>query len=442
MEPASPPPQDVQQLATNIDAQEGNEDGQDLAPANREAIVSAQAGIREMSSDVETVINGTECGIKTLYEGPEKCKCCINWVEELPEELQDSVEERDDVKTKAIIARMKKNHGEGKKIELDSIVVQNADIREFLCELFHDHQGITPELKKLVLRAPFHAFFFKWEEFKSLKERTAVDKPQAAPYVALLYDLLRPEIEPVFEEVNDMMKNGVITYDLLWAIFRPSEEVYTTMLDEDRLCLLKSCEHTEIDDKPYFTMSMQYIDWDGYKFGYREQRTKIGPFTGTKSIQDLSVFPFHLHPAADMVRAKLLDRGRKFREYCVVQHQSYTGTAAVRDDQGNLRRIDLDGQVMLDTPLYYKNAKSRCPPPALTSLKDKVDKLELDLEEKDHHKEKASSDSDSDSDASSIQIRSADDFGGSDWVITTRTGKSTSSGQDKPGKTTVRAPNV
>lgn len=43
--------------------------------------------------EVRAVENGTECSIMRLYEGPPKCKCCINWVEEYPDNLRASIEE-------------------------------------------------------------------------------------------------------------------------------------------------------------------------------------------------------------------------------------------------------------------------------------------------------------------------------------------------------------
>lgn len=32
---------------------------------------------------------GVEDAVKVLYEGPQKCSCCINWVEEYPDNLRE-----------------------------------------------------------------------------------------------------------------------------------------------------------------------------------------------------------------------------------------------------------------------------------------------------------------------------------------------------------------
>jgi hypothetical protein len=146
---------------------------------------------------------GTECQVKKLYEGPAKCSCCINWVEQYPDDLRESIETKEDSKAKAIVARIRKSHKQGKPLVLDSIVIQHAGLKAFLRDLLGNYKGITPELKNVVLSAPFTPFFFRWERFKILLSQQEENCATSKPYIKLLYDLLRPEIEPVIEEVND-----------------------------------------------------------------------------------------------------------------------------------------------------------------------------------------------------------------------------------------------
>lgn len=65
--------------------------------------------------------HGHEYGRNFLYEGPPKCKYCIKWVEEYPDDLRELAEEKEDTKAKAIVARMKKSHEDEKPLVLDSI---------------------------------------------------------------------------------------------------------------------------------------------------------------------------------------------------------------------------------------------------------------------------------------------------------------------------------
>ncbi|KAK8108119.1 uncharacterized protein PG998_010132 [Apiospora kogelbergensis] len=268
-----------------------------------------------------------------VVRGPPKCKCCTNWVEQYPDDLRESIEEKEDTKAKAILARMKKSHQDGKPLALDSIVVQNTDLKAFLVELLHGYQGITPNLNKVVLKAPFHPFFYRWDRFKDLMSQNDIDFPAAPPYPSLLYDLLRPEIEPLVDDVNDMVSNKVITYDMLWAIFQPMQELHAELQGHKRMCIHESHDYTKnaFGNDKGFEVVAKYVDWDGEKFGLSSKTFTIKPFSGTKPIDELEVCPFELIKWPEDTRNKLLDRGRKFRELCSVQHKSYKGMALVLD---------------------------------------------------------------------------------------------------------------
>lgn len=289
-------------------------------------------GAKGMSED-SVPKNGSDLSIKVLYEGPPKCKCCTNWVEQYPDDLRESIEEKEDTKAKAILARMKKSHQDGKPLALDSIVVQNTDLKAFLVELLHGYQGITPNLNKVVLKAPFHPFFYRWDRFKDLMSQNDIDFPAAPPYPSLLYDLLRPEIEPLVDDVNDMVSNKVITYDMLWAIFQPMQELHAELQGHKRMCIHESHDYTKdaFGNDKGFEVVAKYVDWDGEKFGLSSKTFTIKPFSGTKPIDELEVCPFELIKWPEDTRNKLLDRGRKFRELCSVQHKSYKGMALVLD---------------------------------------------------------------------------------------------------------------
>lgn len=347
--------------------------------------------------------NGLECSIKTLYEGPRTCHCCTNWVEEYPEDIHELVGDAEDTKAKAIVARMKKNHGEedDKPLVLDSIVIQSPVLKDFLAELFRDYESITPQLKKLVLKAPFHEFYHSWESFRQLMDqRSSQDKA----YLMLLFDLLQPEIQPIKEEVADMVANNVISFDLLWTLFPPRQLLYSEAHSQGYIYVLDGCGYMGAA----FQIRAKYIDWDGTKLGYAVRNISISPFTGTKSIPKLDTYPLHLHTSPDAIRAHSVQRGAKFRDLCsAVQHKTYVGSALcevnrhARERNVHVRRatrtslptaarqrdhqltymrscFKLDERVMLDTALSPDR------PTSLTSLKSGLDKPKMDLVDRTH----------------------------------------------------------
>ncbi|KAK8026234.1 P-loop containing nucleoside triphosphate hydrolase protein [Apiospora arundinis] len=330
---------------------------------------------------------GDNCSIKYLYEGPPKCNCCINWVEHYPDDLRESVEETPEVKAKALVARKKKGHEDGKPLVLDSVVVQNQFLKEFLGELFQGYRGITPNLEKLVLKAPFRPFYYRWGDFDKLVNETdpeilkQTDEKilRARPFALLLYNLLAPEIQPIVDEVKDLVKNKVITYDRLWALFQPMERLYSQTHSHDRMFIHESHQYT----KKGFFVNARYVDWDGKEFGYRSTSMGIAPFAEDKPIKELEVYPFDHQQSPGDTREELLRRGKKFRELCAVQHMEYTGVALVLDKfRGCYQRINLDERVVLDTALHWQKSNNKAPP--LAPLKDLSLGPSLDVRDRVH----------------------------------------------------------
>ncbi|KAH7323170.1 P-loop containing nucleoside triphosphate hydrolase protein [Stachybotrys elegans] len=321
--------------------------------------------------------DGGECDVKLLYEGPPRCDCCINWVEQYPEDLRELAVESIDIKSKAVIARMKKSHEEGKILVLDSIVVQNDDLKAFLVDLFDGYSGITPNLKKLVLTAPFRPFFYRWTYFQQLLHQAAKESSPVKPFAQLLYDLLRLEVQPIVDEVHDMVKNRVITYELLWTIFSPLRRLYDKAWLYDRMYILQSYAYT----KDGFVVTAKFVDWDGEKFGYRSTDVTIPPFSGTRSIEQLSIYPIDLSQSQGEIRQKLLNRGTKFRDLCTVDHhQLYKGAALVMDKmRGCYQLTKLDERVVLDASLYWQRSSKKQEP--LSSVTEDVPMPELDLQD-------------------------------------------------------------
>ncbi|KAK8037520.1 hypothetical protein PG991_000866 [Apiospora marii] len=274
-----------------------------MAGATEMTDVSARQ-MQEISS------SGIECDVQTLYPGPPKCNCCTNWVEEYPENLKSSVEEQPESKRKALVVRMGLNHGEGKPLALHSIVVQNQHIKDLLGDVFQGYGGITTTLNKLVFRAPFHPFYYRWTRFQSLLAQKKQEDAGASAYSQLLYNILQHELKETMEEANDMCAKGVITYKLLWAIFEPGTRVYSTL--------------------------------DGLDQFYLE----------TKDITSLNVHPTSFRDDEGLLEAALWARGKRFYDLRGVQYKGYLGSCVLCDEiTGRQNRKELNGRIVIDASL-------------------------------------------------------------------------------------------
>ncbi|KAJ5523741.1 hypothetical protein N7494_010391 [Penicillium frequentans] len=293
---------------------------------------------------------GSECAVQILYEGPPKCQCCKNWVEEYPDDLRQQVEDQAEIKQKALIKRMRKNHEEGKPLVLDSIVVQSSSLKRTLGEVFDGYKGITPSLKKVVFKWPFHPFYHRWGLFTEILERQKREDPETAAYSVLLYDELQKELGDVRSEISDHVHHGVITYRLLWAIFEPGVLIVTSKDGHERFYVVQDCAYN--NKECYLAISAIFIDWDGQRFGFATETVQICEYSGTQDVTTLSAYPTDLHPFKEEARTKAIKRGERFKDLRGFQYKTYSGLVWFQYCGREFER-NIDGRVILDSSAYF-----------------------------------------------------------------------------------------
>ncbi|KAG8157931.1 hypothetical protein KVR01_012203 [Diaporthe batatas] len=332
---------------------------------------------------------GSECAIQTLYEGPPKCECCKNWVEEYPVDLRAEIEQGEQSKQKALVVRMRRNHGDGKALVLDSVVVRNQSLKRTLCEVFDGYQGITPSLKKLVFTAPFHPFHHRWAKFQQIFDRQKSEDPESASYTQLLYDVLHSELKDTRAEIADLVAHGVITYPLLWAIFEPGTRVVTVQDGQpDRFFIVSNYAYNREEGFKFFDMAATFVDWEGRQFAYTKSRMAIGQFNGTMAITQLNVMPAKFYPSREESEASAIARGRRFVELRGYHYAAYQGSFRFKarlhgqDPQDVDRQVD--GRIVVDAASYIDSNWGPSQRSIFEPLGTKLAAPEIDVEDGAH----------------------------------------------------------
>ncbi|OTB01387.1 hypothetical protein M426DRAFT_25691 [Hypoxylon sp. CI-4A] len=289
---------------------------------------------------------GQLCDVKTLYEGPMKCACCVNWVEEPPADLRPD-EEEDESRRHALLVRLRRNHGEGKSMVLHSIVVQSSFLKSFLGQVFKHYSGITPALKKLVFKAPFHGFFYEWARLERMAAE--VEEPTSRNHVRLMLKLLKNELKETISLSSDLNTNGVITYDLLWTIFKPGIDVYTFEDGYDRIYRLQRTQYVSGPSGQLFQLTLGEVETDGSTFGYQTKFANIAYFPGTRKVQDLEIFPASSHPRLGELKDALRKRGEMFRKIHL-QDYFYCSYKGLIIDGKHKRNVE--GRIVVDPSLH------------------------------------------------------------------------------------------
>ncbi|KAI0854881.1 P-loop containing nucleoside triphosphate hydrolase protein [Xylaria cubensis] len=320
--------------------------------------------INPPTEDPETLPSehiGTRCDTKTLYEGPKKCDCCINWVEEYPSNTtRESTEQESDVRRYAIVCRVKLAHEDSKEpLELHSIIIQSPLLKSILGDIFIGYPGITTTLKEVKFRRPFWEFFYGW---KSLTEAQARYEPDSEEHkhIHKLLDTLTSQLGSIHNVARDLIQNGVITYDFLWVLFAPGTQVYSHLFDQDCILEVKRTYYYkgQLLTRNTYDVRCKYVEWDGENFGWKTKLIEIPEFCGTKSIQELEVYPIMHHRSADDIRSNLLARGRKFLSLGGWHHKAYAGAIEVSGESlFGSNKLRINERVVVDAQAFAQHTK-------------------------------------------------------------------------------------
>ncbi|KAJ5723737.1 hypothetical protein N7488_001772 [Penicillium malachiteum] len=239
------------------------------------------------------------------------------WDKEMPTDLAAPVENSESSQY-ALVVRYVKSYSFFRNLRVQSISVQSDRIKKFLDGVFRDYPKMEMSLKRVEFNSPITPFIHRWD--KLIQARDEITDPITKQHVDLLHEIIFKEIESDLSEKNDLVKNGVITADMLSAIFEPGDYIFSVLGGHPRVFLFKS---SKLNRFGHFEVECQYIDYDGESFGYCDHGFEIPFFVGTLPITTLPVFPLY----------EGLAYGRCF---------------------GQLMEYQVTGRVVIDTKSYKK----------------------------------------------------------------------------------------
>ncbi|KAK1752903.1 P-loop containing nucleoside triphosphate hydrolase protein [Echria macrotheca] len=288
--------------------------------------------------------------VQDLYEGPRKCQCCVNWIPEIPPfvDLNPAVAEEP---SHPLIVRRRVMRGEGKaQVNIESIEICNPDVRKVLFKVFDGYDGIIPEVKYLILRAPFRQFFWRWEAFEN-----AIDDEQNEVVKAVLIQLrsiVRAELAEAFAVTKELVSHGIITYKYLWTIFPPGEIIYDRY-DDSLAGRFFSVISMSVPPPQYTAASYQLtsisVDWNGHDFRYQYDTRMLMSFRGTRKISALNVVPAKYVKDGDRVRALCIERGRKFYANAGLHYKAYVDDDDEESDNDDAPKKRFERRIVLDS---------------------------------------------------------------------------------------------
>lgn len=196
----------------------------------------------------------------------------------------------------------------------------------------------------------------------------------AYQHVDLLIRHLEETHLSVTENLLPLLEHGEITFELLWALFRSNQIIFTECrgTGEPQCFKYDSGEFVTDEYGQKFRLRGRLFNYNGERFGEASIQRDLAKFHGRKRIEDLDVLPLTYHPNQDDIRARLVDCGRKFIRLMGTHHRHYHGSAFTYV-RGELVKFDIRGRIMLDAKFFREMNPNHFQPKIDNSVQDLAD---------------------------------------------------------------------
>ena len=142
------------------------------------------------------------------------------------------------------------------------------------------------------------------------------------------------------QHLASLLQSRLITYDLLWAIFKSNALVYTTCSGTHKpRCVRYNFgeEKTSKSGAKFWNLDCRHLDFNGEDFGSVSIELQIPKFRRTRRINTLEAFPLQYHANVRAAWAELLASGQKFMSLIGSHHLHCRGADFVLCDGDRLK---------------------------------------------------------------------------------------------------------
>lgn len=273
---------------------------------------------------VKKKITGTRSEAKTLFEGPRKCGCCVNWVEEPPEDFHKGPKGRAEHGDYALVVR-KTGHGGEDTWKIKTITVFSPYILELFRKTLADYPGVATALDQIEFQAPFEPLLHRWEAIdKGLKEEEDL---KARNHFNLFRQVVEPELAPHLKAASECEEYGVIPFESVWTIFPPGSLVTWEADGQSNIGKMVEAGNTWSYSGSVYQVTCNQVEWNGEVFGYAKKTLKISSYEGTRPVSELSVMPLDLKANVEETKKAHIQRGKAFEMLRGYHFKAYEGPA-------------------------------------------------------------------------------------------------------------------
>jgi hypothetical protein len=155
----------------------------------------------------------------------------------------------------------------------------------------------------------------KLKSAKKQKEKKSLNL--ARKHCKVLIEYLETDHKETRKTLKGLLKSGEITFDLLWALFKPNSIAFTSTYGQANIPRCFKVDYAmklnSFMKGEWYSIEGRYVEYDGKNFGLGEFDSSVDAFKGPRKITSLSCYPLQYHKDVEGITKQLVDRGKKVR---------------------------------------------------------------------------------------------------------------------------------
>jgi hypothetical protein len=207
------------------------------------------------------------------------------------------------------------------------------------------------------LRVMFKGLKNKKVTVKKGKRKAKKRQETKRKHLKVLLKYLDKDYASTKKTLYPMLESGIITFDLLWALYKPNTLAYTTTygsVDEPRAFKIELAEKEFSFLKgEWYNIEGRYLEYDGKTWGMGTMDCDVASFKGARKIISLNCYPLKYHKNEAKLRADLIARGKKFVSLQGVNYKSHEGMAYYKKRK-QIIKVNINGRIMVDPAIHRR----------------------------------------------------------------------------------------
>ncbi|KAL8965519.1 MAG: hypothetical protein Q9197_006476 [Variospora fuerteventurae] len=200
---------------------------------------------------------------------------------------------------------------------------------------------------------------------KELKAQSKSEKKKKAKkaaalkysHVKVLIKYLDKDYAETKKTLYPLLESNTITFDLLWALFKSNEIAYCPTYsnpDEPRAFKIEyATKENSFMKGTWYNIEGRYLEYDGKQFGMGTMEVEVEQFKGPRKISSLACYPLKYHKDSEVLKAKLMERGKKFVALKGMNYRFHKGMGFYKKKR-QIIKVNINGRVMVDPAIHRR----------------------------------------------------------------------------------------